>query len=738
MDMQSLNRREFLKAAGIASGSLVVSFYLPGPATSSATAQSTADGAFQPNAWLIIRPDNSMTFMLDKVEMGQGVTTALPMLIAEELNIHPKQLQVEFAPADRRYANSAMGIQITGGSTSIKTSFGPLREAGAVARQMLEAAAAKIWKVEAKDCRGEDGVILGPGDKTMTYGEAASTAATLSAQKPTLKARSDWRWIGKEMARLDAADKVRGAATFGIDVQLPNMAVAVIERGPRPGGKPKNVHLNRTLQMPGVKKVVPLPHGVAVIADSYMNAMRGANVLTLEWDSGPNGRVSTSELLEEYRRLATDPKAGKTLRDDGDTKQLLEKYKDVIEATYELPFLAHATMEPQNCTVHVTKDRCDVWAPTQSAGQAQQVAAEITGMKHSQVFIHTTYLGGGFGRRLAQDYVAEAVLIAKEVDYPVKLMWSREHDMQHSLYRPAAVHALRCALTPERKPVAWHHRVVTQSILTQTLPEIMRTVSPTWVPEWLKRVAGGGAATVQSWLSLDPTAVEGAEDTPYEFENLRVESTLHANKVPVGFWRSVGHSHTAFAVEGFMDEVAVATGMDPLTLRLRLLKKSPRYVGVLQLATERARWHAPLPTGHYRGLAVHKSFGSYVALVLEIAYQEGSPLRIIRGDFAVDCGEVVNPDIIAMQMESSMVFGLSAALYGKITLQDGAIEQSNFHDYPLLRMNQMPEVHTHIVDSREESQGVGEPGVPVVAPALVNALYAATKQRYRRLPLEIA
>ena len=706
----NLSRRNFLKRSALAGGGLVLGFYLP--LNSGAAYAKRSQRVFQPNAFIRVARDGTVTLVINKSEMGQGVYTSLPMLIAEELECDWKSIRLEPAPVDPAYNHAQWGIQGTGGSTSVLSEWERLSKAGAAAREMLIAAAAKTWKASPDTCRAEKGRVIHKSGKALRYGELADKAAEMPIPKEVkIKSPEQYKIIGRAMPRLDSPSKVSGKAEFGLDVKLPGMLTAVIARPPVFGGKVVRFNADKAKAVAGVQQVAETPRGVAVIASGFWAAQQGREALEIVWDDGPWGRLSTAGMREEFAKLAQTP--GVPSRKEGDPEQALAKAARRLSAEYEVPYLAHAAMEPLNCTVDLKTDSCDIWTGTQFQTIDRNSAAAAAGLRPEHVRIHTTYLGGGFGRRAnpQSDFVVEAVEVAKAAKKPVKVVWTREDDTRGGYYRPMWYDRITAGLDADGNPVAWAHTIVGQSIMAGTAFEAM--------------IKDG----------VDPASVEGAREIPYRIPNILVD--LHSPKigVPVQWWRSVGHSHTAFVVEGFIDELAHAAGKDAFEFRRGLLSDKPRHRGVLELAAQRAGWTKPLQAGHSRGIAVHESFGSFIAQVAEVSVSPEGKVRVHRVVCAIDCGRTVNPDIIAAQMESGIVFGLSAALYGAITLKDGRVEQSNFDDYPLLRISEMPRVEVHIVPSREQPGGVGEPGVPPIAPAVANAIFAATGKRIRRLPI---
>jgi isoquinoline 1-oxidoreductase subunit beta len=644
--------------------------------------------------------------------MGQGVATSLPMLLAEELEADWSKIKIEFAPADKAYTNPMFGMQGTGGSTSVRAAFVPLRKAGAAARELLIAAAAQTWNVDRTQCRAEQGAVLHvPSKRRLTYGKLVEKAATMPMQADVpLKDPKDWKILGTRVRRLDTPPKVDGSAEFGIDVKVPGMLVAVIARSPVFGGKVTKFDVAKAKAVPGVRQVVQISNGVAVVADGYWPAKKGRDALEVSWNEGPTASVSSATIAQLFAQRAEQP--GAVARHEGDTEPALAGAASNLDAVYEAPFLAHATMEPMNCTAHVRPDGggVDIWAPTQFQTGAQGLGAQIGGVAPERVKVHTTYLGGGFGRRFELDFIQEALETSKAVGAPVKVIWSREDDTRHAQYRPASYHRLRAGLDGSRRPVAWTHRIVAPSILARVFPQTIKN-------------------------GLDQEVVEGGVEMPYAVPNVHVDYVMTDTGIPVGFWRSVNNSFNAFVVESFIDEVAHAAQRDPYEYRRDLLGKAPRHLGALNLAASKAGWGSPLPRGRARGIAVYKSFETYVAEVAEVSVESEGAVRVHRVVCAVDCGPVVNPDIVEAQMESGIVYGLTAALWGEITIDKGRVQQSNFHDYRMLRMAEMPRIEVHIVPSTEAQGGVGEPGTPPIAPAVCNAIFALTGKRIRRLPI---
>ncbi len=707
-----LSRRSFLQAGAAAGGGLMVSLCLP-----FANRGEAAEGdSFAPNAFIRVGGDGQIVLTMPYVEMGQGTYTSIPMLIAEELGVDLSRIRLEHAPPNERlYGNPLFGgIQATGNSNAVRASWEPLRQAGATARTMLVAAAARRWNVEPASCRAQSGEVLHePTGRHATYGELAADAARMPVpEKVVLKRPEDFKLIGTSAKRLDAPSKVNGTAVYGIDVRPPGVKIATLVQSPVFGGRVKSVNDAAARSVKGVRQIVRLDDAVAVVADHMGAAKKGLAALAIEWDDGPHAKVNTQAIVAELEQATLN--AGAVAQNIGDTNKAMASAVTKVEAIYQVPFLAHATMEPMNCTVHVRRDGCEVWVGNQVIPRAQATAAKITGLPLDKVIVHNHLIGGGFGRRLEIDGVTRAVEIAKHVDGPVKVVWTREEDIQHDMYRPYWFDRISAGLDAKGIPVAWDHRFAGSSVIAR------------WAPPFFNN-------------GLDPDTTEGAIDLVYALPNMRVEYLrVEPPGIPTAFWRSVGPSHNVFVTESFMDELAAAAKQDPVAYRRALLDKSPRAKAVLELAAEKAGWGQPLPQGFGRGVSLQFVFATYMAQIVEVEVARDGTVRVRRVVCAVDCGIPVNPDTIQAQIQSAIMFGITAALYGEITLKNGRVEQSNFHDYQILRIDQAPAVEVHIVQSRESPGGMGEAGTSAIVPAVTNAIFAATGKRLRKLPVDAA
>jgi isoquinoline 1-oxidoreductase subunit beta len=666
---------------------------------------------FAPGGFIRISPDQGITLIIPNVEMGQGIYTAEAMLIAEELEVGLDQLKVEAAPPNEElYRQPLLKSQSTGGSTSIRGAYVPLRQAGAAARTMLIAAAAKQWNVPPSECSANGGLISHPTHETLRYTDVAVAAGDQPVPKDVpLKPPSQWSLIGKSVRRIDTPSKVDGTAIFGIDVRVPDMKIAAVSSCPVFGGKVGSVDDKAARAIPGVHDVIKNANSVAVTADHYWAAKRGLEALRISWDFGPNALLSSEELVRDLRGAFGKVQALQA-RHQGDVDGAMSRAVRRIEAEYELPLLAHATMEPINTTIHVRSDGCDVWVGTQVPAIAQQLVCQVTGLPAEKVAVHNHLLGGGFGRRLEADSIKQAAELARQVSYPVKIIWSREEDIQHDLYRPAYYDRLQAGLGADGLPVAWVDHVTGGSILAHyaALPE----------------------------GKLDDDAVEGAAEPPYDFPAIHVDWTRRDPPIPFTWWRGVGPTHNVYVVESFVDELAHAVGRDPIEYRRAMLGKNPRARRALDLVAEKSDWGKPLSGGSGRGVSLHDSFGSYLAVVAEVSVTPAGEIKLDRITAAMDCGRTINPDSVKAQIEGGLIFGLTAALYSDITLKNGRVEQSNFNDYRMMRINETPKIDVHLITNSEEPGGVGETGTVSAAPALANAVFAATGKRLRRYPID--
>ena len=705
--VDGLSRRSFLKTAATATGGLVIAVYLPACSKPEEAAKNAGPAKLvAANAWLKIGTDGSITMLCDRSEMGQGVYTALPTLIAEELGVAPSTVKVEFAPPGKEYINALLGGQVTGGSTSVRDAWEKLRMAGAEARMRLVSAAAKEWGAPPQSCSVADGYVVFTS-RRKSFGELAEAAAALpKPENVQLKGRNEFKYIGKPQKRLDTPAKVDGSAQFGIDVRLPGMLYAALAQPPELGASVKSFKAEAAQGMPGVRHVLQTSSGVAVIADSFWQAHQARDKLEITWASGKNAKLTNASISSDLRSAAAGK--GKEVRKEGDAESGLRSGRRV-EATYELPMLAHATLEPQNCTVEFRDDGCHVYAPTQVQQLVQATAAQAAGLPPEKVFVHTTFLGGGFGRRLEADFVPAAVECAKAANKPVKMLWTREDDMTHDKYRPPARNTLSGAFDANGKLDAVKIHLVAPSITAR----------------WFPAAVANGA--------VDPFAVEAAHNFPYAVPNVYIDYLQHEIGIDVGYWRSVSHALNCFAVESFMDELAYAGQIDPYEFRRGMLDKQPRWQMVLDTAAKKAGW-GRAPSGHHLGIALMSGYDTYIAQVADVSVQ-GNQLKINRIVCAIDCGQMVNPDIVHAQAEGSIVFGLGAALFNEINIANGRVKEQNFDDYRLLRLNETPAIEVYVVDSTEKPGGMGEPAVALVAPAVCNAIFAATRKRIRALPI---
>jgi isoquinoline 1-oxidoreductase subunit beta len=707
--VRGLSRRSFLQAGATAGGGLMLGLSLP-----FAEAEAASTGGFAPDAFIRIEGDGPIVLTMPYVEMGQGTYTAIAMLIAEELEVELKQVRLEHAPPNEKlYGNPLIGgVQATGGSSAMRGAWQPLRQAGAVARTLLVSAAAKHWNVDPASCRAQNGEVLHASTgRSAKYGELAADAARLPIpDNVVLKRPEDFRLIGTPAKRLDSPAKVNGTAIYGIDARPPGVKIATLAQSPVFGGRVKSVDDRAAKAVKGVSQIVQLEDAVAVVADHMGAAKKGLAALVIEWDEGPHAKLNTEEIVGELEKATLS--SGAVAQNIGDVDSAMASAVTKVEATYQVPFLAHAPMEPMNCTVHVRKDGCELWVGTQVAARAQAAAAKTATLPLDKVLVHNHLIGGGFGRRLEIDGVIRAVQIALHVDGPVKVVWTREEDIQHDMYRPYFFDRISAGLDANGMPVAWNHRFAGSSIIAR----------------WISPLFNGG---------LDPDTTQGAVNLTYALPNLHVEYLrVEPPGIPTAFWRSVGPSHNVFVTESFTDELAAAAKQDAVAYRRALLDKSPRAKAVLELAAEKAGWGQPLPKGVGRGVSLQFVFATYMAQIAEVEVSRQGAVRVRRVVCAVDCGAVVNPDTVRAQIEGAIMFGITAALYGEITVKDGRIEQANFDTYQILRMNEAPAIEVHIIRSSESPGGMGEPGTSAVVPAVTNAIFAATGKRVRKLPID--
>jgi isoquinoline 1-oxidoreductase beta subunit len=712
-DGMDLSRRRFLSASAALGGGLLIGFTASRSISAAGAAEKLASESFAPNAFIRIDPKGQVTLIMPYVEMGQGTYTSIPMLIAEELEVDLKQVRLEHAPPNEKlYGNPLLGgIQATGNSNAVRASWQPLRQAGATARTMLVSAAAKRWNVDPASCRAQSGEVRHPPTRRrIKYGELAADAARMPVpESVALKQPADFKLIGTPAKRLDTPAKVNGSAVYGIDARPPGVKFATLAQSPVFGGRVKSVNDAKAKAVKGVRQIVRLDDAVAVVADHMGAAKKGLAALVIEWEDGPHAKLDTATIVDELEKAML--KSGPVAQNIGNVDTAMASAVTRVEATYQVPFLAHATMEPMNCTVHVRKDGCEVWVGNQVLPRVQATAAKTTGLPLDKVVVHNHLIGGGFGRRLEIDGVTRAVQIAMQVEGPVKVVWTREEDIQHDMYRPCFFDRLSAGLDAKGMPVAWNHRFAGSSIIARWAPPLF--------------VNG-----------LDPDTTEGAIDLTYSLPNLHVEYLrVEPPGIPTAFWRSVGPSHNVFVTESFIDELAVAAKQDPVAYRRALLDKSPRAKAVLELAAEKAGWGKPLPERVGRGVSLQFVFATFLAQVAEVEVSKDGAVRVRRVVCAVDCGTVVNPDTVRAQIQSAIIFGITAALHGEITLKGGRVEQSNFHDYPMLRMNEAPAIEVYIAKSAEPPGGMGEAGTSAITPAVTNAIYAATGTRVRKLPV---
>jgi isoquinoline 1-oxidoreductase beta subunit len=705
-----LSRRRLLQVGAAAGGGLMLSLNLP---FSNHPAEAAADDGFAPNAFIRLGSDGRIVLTMPYVEMGQGTYTAIPMLIAEELEVDLQQVQVEHAPPNEKlYANPLLGVQATGNSNAIRGAWQPLRRAGATARTMLVAAAAKRWNVEPASCRAQHGeVVHASSGRNAKYGDLADAAARMPVPEgAVLKRPQDFKLIGTPAKRLDTPAKVNGTAIYGIDVRPEGVKIATLAQSPVFGGRVKSLDDTAAKAVKGLRQIIRLDDAIAVVADHMGAAKKGLAALKIEWDDGSHAKLTTADVARELEQATLG--SGAVAQNIGDADKAMASATTKIEAIYHAPFLAHATMEPMNCTVHFRNDTCEIWIGSQAVARVQAMAAKAAGLSPEKVIVHNHLIGGGFGRRLEADGAVRAVEIAKHVDGPVKVVWTREEDIQHDMYRPYWFDRISAGLDEQGRPVAWKNRFAGSSVIAR------------WLPSGFKD-------------GLDPDSTEGAIDLVYDLPNFHVEYVrVEPPGVPTAFWRSVGPSHNVFVTESFIDEMAAAAKQDAVAYRRALLDKSPRAKAVLDLAAEKAGWGQALPKGSGRGVSLQFVFGSYLAQVAEVEVSKEGTVRVRRVVCAVDCGTVVNPDTVQAQIQSGIVFGATAALYGAITLKNGRVEQTNFDTYQMLRMNDAPAIEVHIVKSAEPPGGMGETGTSAIVPAIANAIFATTGKRLRKMPVD--
>src|SRR5579883_181049 len=715
-----IGRRAFIRASASAAGGLAIGVAIPGfaalPPMAPEPWDKAATGGAEVNAWIVIEPDDSVIIRVAKSEMGEGILTALPMIVAEELACDWSKVRAEYASANRNIReNGVYKLMITGGSAAVRGSRPYLQQAGASARARLVAAAAKRWSVAAQDCQAGDGKVThSASGRSLGYGALAADAAKVKLDaEPAIKTPDQYTLMGKPMARLDTPVKVTGKAVFGIDVRLPGMLYAAVVACPVPGGSLKKYDEKAVLGRRGVKAVVPVPHGVAVVADRFWRAKEAVAALPVEWDYGAGAGTDSAQFRKDYLTALDGPAlVAKTV---GDTATAMSGGKP-IEAVYEVPHVAHATMEPLNCTAHVQPEKVELWMGTQAADMTARMAAKAAGVAPENVYVHNCFLGGGFGRRAVNDEMLQAIAASKAVGKPVKLIWTREEDMRHDRYRPQAAIRFKAALGPDGMPVAWEARTAVGSIL---------------------KSLGDAFPIPMGSNPIEPMAVEGLANMPYAVPNLKVDCVIKNTHIPVMFWRSVGSSQNAFAVESYIDELAHAAGQDPYQYRRKLLAGKADFLGVLDKLAEKSGWGGKLPAGKGRGISIHESFGTIVGQVVDVAVDPKGAVKVERVVVVVDCGHVVNPRTVEMQMESGVIYGLTAALYDEITVKDGQVEQSNFDNYPMVRMADSPKIETYFaLSGGEKWGGIGEPGTPPIAPALCNAIFAATGKRIRQVPIK--
>ncbi len=704
----TVDRRDFIKVISTAGSGLVLGLYLP--STNKLIGKPVATTLFEPNVWITVQPDNLVKILVAKSEMGQGVLTSLPMIIAEEMDLDFSKVVIEKAPANKK----KYGWQMTGGSNSVSGGYKKLRKAGATAREMLVMAASDEWGVSTSECKTQNGIVINKRTgKELSYGDLAEKASQQKVpKKPVLKDKKDFSIIGQNIKRTDTFSKVNGTAQFGMDVQLEGMVYATVIHSPVFGGKLKSYNKASVSDISDIIKIFEIESGLAIVTKNTWAGLKASKQIKIKWDEGDAAGLDDEKIRKDL--IEASKEKGSVVRKEGNVKNALKSSNNIIKALYESPLQAHATMEPMNCTAYVQRDKCEVWAGTQDPNGARKIATKITGLSKKQVEVNVTFLGGGFGRRAFNDYVSEAVEISNEMKKPVKMIWSREEDMQHDYYRPSSVHVMVGAFDQNNNITTFKHRIVAPSILFTQIVKM---------PFHFKEKA-------------DIIAVEGAKHLPYEIPNMQVDYQMTETPIPLGWWRSVYNSQNAFATECFMDELAEKAGKDPVQFRLDLLPNSSRDVGVIKMVVEKSGWYDFQNGSTYQGISCHKSFGTWVAQVARVSI-ENKKVKVHEVFAAVDCGTVINPAIVKAQISSAIIFGLSATLKSKITMKNGRVTQSNFDDFEVLRMNESPKIHVYLAENDKAPKGVGEPGLPPIAPAVVNAVYAATGNRIRNLPIQL-
>ena len=733
MSIRNVSRRRFLKLGATAGGGLIIGVNLPGCSFSGALPIEQESDGFIPHAFLQITPDNQVIFYCPSDEMGQGVRTGLATIIGEELDFHPQNMLVKAAGLHEDYANPEFGVQATGGSNAVRAFWGPLRQAGADTRALLLNAAAQDLGVSASELTTDNGYVI-VGDDRFPYGDFVTTAAQLAMPIETpLKSSASFRYIGSEFSRVDALAKSTGTAEFGIDADIPGMVYAVVVRAPVAGARVLSVDKTAAVSMPGVVAIVPVSSGIAVVANAYWRAKNAAQVLEISWEEIPLGQVSSAQVRTDYEAALAE---GDTVEasNQGELAAGFAAASSTLEADYFAPFLAHTPLEPVNATLHISDNSAELWTGVQSIQGAQGLVERLTGLPRSNIRVNNLYLGGGFGRRGTLTHIVEVTEIAMAIDKPVQLLWSREDDIRNGLYRPASLMRIKAGVTTDGIVSAWDVQRAGGNITSDTLTNMLPALLPSLPSSLLNGLSGFAEYLFSQW-TVDPSSVEGLHET-YDFENHRIAHATVDHGLPLTFWRSVGHSYTAFAVESMMDELADRAGIDPMSLRLANTQNKPRMQGVLQTA-QAAMKSMTVPDGHHLGIAAHSSFATDVAEIAEVSIENGE-IRVHKVTCVADVGTAINPDIVRAQLEGAVMFGLTATLYGRIDLDQGEVKQSNFHDYPILRMDRAPAVDVILVDSGGDPTGIGEPGVPPIAPAVANAVFKATGQRLRELPLKLA